>query len=277
MTATVLEQEAGALLARASTENFPVALRLLSRGQRRHLMAIYGFARLADELGDEAPGDRLAQLDWLEADLDRAYAGAALHPLLQRLAPTLRELALPRQPFADLIDANRRDQLVTRYATWDDLRGYCILSANPVGRLVLLVFGVSTPERIALSDEVCTALQLAEHCQDVREDLERGRIYLPAEDLQRFAVDEPALRADRASPELRALLRFEVARARSLFDGGAALVRTLSGRARLAVGGFVAGGRAALDAIERCDFDVLATHARPRVRDVLHRLVEVVF
>jgi len=111
----------------------------------------------------------------------------------------------------------------------------------------------------------------------VREDLERGRIYLPAEDLQRFAVDEPALRADRASPELRALLRFEVARARSLFDGGAALVRTLSGRARLAVGGFVAGGRAALDAIERCDFDVLATHARPRVRDVLHRLVEVVF
>ncbi|HXZ85862.1 MAG TPA: squalene synthase HpnC, partial [Myxococcota bacterium] len=250
MTAAPLAADAPELLARAEGENFPVALFLLSRAQRRHLMAIYGFARLCDELGDSAPGDRLAQLDWLEADLDRAFAGQARHPLLAKLAPTLRELALPRAPFAALVEANRRDQRKTRYATWAELAEYCEYSANPVGRLVLHVFGVPTPERLALSDQVCTGLQLAEHCQDVAEDFRAGRVYLPAEDLARFGASESDLAKPSASPALRELLRFEVARGRELLASGGALVRTLSGRARLAVAGFVAGGRAALDAVE---------------------------
>jgi squalene synthase HpnC len=172
-----------------------------------------------------------------------------------------------------LIEANRRDQRVSRYATWAELRDYCVLSANPVGRLVLQVFGVATPGRYLASDAVCTALQLVEHCQDVAEDLARGRLYLPAEDLARFGCDERELRAPAASPAARALLRFEVERARGLLDLGTPLVHTLRGRARLAVAGFVAGGRAAADAIERRGFDVLAGAPRPRRRDLLRRLV----
>lgn len=273
MSTAPLPHEAAELVARAQTENFPVALFVLSRAQRTHLMAIYGFARLADELGDSAPGDRLAQLDVLEADLDRAYLGQARHPLLQRLAPTLRELELPRAPFAALIEANRRDQRISRYATWRALAEYCEYSANPVGRLVLHVFDAVTPERFALSDQVCTALQLAEHCQDLAEDFAAGRVYLPAEDLARFGASESELARPSASPALRAVVRFEVARARGLFDSGGALVRTLGGRARLAVAGFIAGGRAALDAIERAEFDVLAAQAKPRRRDLARRLV----
>jgi squalene synthase HpnC len=273
MSAAPLAENAAELVARAQTENFPVALFVLSRAQRTHLMAIYGFARLADELGDSAQGDRLAQLDWLEADLDRAYAGAAQHPLLQRLTPTLQALALPRAPFAALVEANRRDQQVSRYPTWRALASYCEYSANPVGRLVLHVFGAPTPERFALSDQVCTALQLAEHCQDVAEDFARGRVYLPGEDLVRFGASEADIAASSASPALRAVLRFEVERARGLLASGSALVRTLSGRGRLAVAGFIAGGRAALDAIERADFDVLAAQTKPRRRDLARRLV----
>ncbi|MFI5315009.1 MAG: squalene synthase HpnC [Myxococcota bacterium] len=273
MSAAPLQQGAAELVARAQTENFPVALFVLSRAQRTHLLAIYGFARLADELGDSAPGDRLAQLDWLEADLDRAFAGQAQHPLLQRLAPSLRELSLPRAPFAALIEANRCDQRISRYPTWRALAEYCEYSANPVGRLVLHVFGAQSPERFALSDRVCTALQLAEHCQDVAEDYAAGRVYLPAEDLARFGASESEIARPHASPALRAVLRFEVERARRLLDSGSALVRTLGGRARLAVAGFIAGGRAALDAIERAEFDVIAAQAKPRKRDVARRLV----
>jgi squalene synthase HpnC len=294
---------ADAVMARVSTENFPVASRLLPRRARGHLLALYGFARLADELGDAAlgdavsggsvlgdaasggsvlggsgsggsvlggsasgdsalgtpaSGDRLAALDALERDLDRAYAGSAEHPLLKRLEPTLRACALPRAPFARLIEANRVDQRVSRYQTWAQLRDYCALSANPVGELVLGVFGLATPARIALSDSICTGLQLAEHCQDVAEDHARGRVYLPAEDLARYGCAPAELTADHAGEPLRAVLAFEVARARALFAAGAPLIDELRGRERLAVAAFVAGGRAALDAIERAGYNVLA-------------------
>ncbi len=165
---------AAAVMARASAENFPVASRLLPRRERAHLLAIYGFARLVDELGDAAPGDRLAALDWLSGELDRAFAGEAEHPLMAALAPTLRECSLPREPFERLIEANRMDQRVSRYETWEQLRAYCALSADPVGELVLAVLGAGTPARIALSDAICTGLQLTEHCQDVAEDLGGG-------------------------------------------------------------------------------------------------------
>ena len=267
--------EPESILAQARAENFPVALRLLPRETRRHLLAIYGFARLADDLGDEAPGDRMAQLGWLEADLDRAYAGHPEHPLLQRLAPTLGALDLPRQPFVDLIDANRQDQRVRRYASYAELEQYCQLSANPVGRLVLHVFGVATPERIALSDAVCTGLQIVEHCQDVAEDLAQGRIYLPAEDLARFGCGEDDLGASTAGPALRGLLRFEMDRVRGLLEAGERLIGTLTGWPRLAIAGFTAGGYAAVDSIRRSGFDVLRESPKTRRRDVLRHGVRL--
>jgi squalene synthase HpnC len=265
-----------ALLERAHGENFPVASRFLPRRVRAHLLALYGFARLVDDAGDEAPGDRLALLGEIAADLDLVFAGGVPHhPLLRRLAPTVRACALPRQPFEDLLEANRRDQRVHRYASIEELLGYCALSANPVGRLVLTVFGVATPERLALSDAISSGLQLVEHWQDVAEDFARGRVYLPAEDLARFAVGDAELGARAASPALRALLRFEVARARELLQAGEPLVRGLRGRFGLAVAAFVAGGRAALDAIERAGFDVLAGPPRARRRDRAQRLLGV--
>ncbi len=256
-----------AVMARADSENFPVASRLLPGRVRPHLLAIYGFARLADELGDSAPGDRLAALDWLALELDRAFQGSAEHPLLARLTPTLRECSLPREPFERLIEANRVDQRVARYLTWEQLRGYCALSADPVGELVLGVLGRATPERVALSNSICTALQLAEHCQDVAEDLARGRVYLPAEDLDRFGCTTAELAGDHAGEPLRGVLAFEVQRARELLAEGAPLLDGLQGRERLGVAAFAAGGRAALDAIERAGYDVLAgppRASRPR-------------
>ncbi|HXD55445.1 MAG TPA: squalene synthase HpnC [Solirubrobacteraceae bacterium] len=247
------------VMARAGSENFPVASRLLPAAQREHLLAIYGFARLVDELGDTIePADRLAALDWLSGELDAAFAGVARHPLMVRLQSTIVACALARGPFERLIEANRLDQRKERYATWEELRSYCSLSADPVGELVLAVFGASSPERIELSDRICTALQLAEHCQDVAEDLRAGRVYIPAEDLARFGCSEDELAAPHASPAVRAVLAFEVARARALISEGLPLVGTLRGRARLAVAAFAAGGSAALEAIERAGYDVLA-------------------
>jgi squalene synthase HpnC len=249
---------ADAVMARAGGENFPVAGWLLGADVRADLLALYGFARLVDELGDAALGDRLAALDWLEAELDRAFTGAAEHPLLVRLQPTLARRALPREPFVRLIEANRMDQRITSYPTWEALRGYCSLSADPVGELVLGVFGAATPERIALSDSICTALQLVEHCQDVAEDFRAGRVYLPQEDLERFGCTRVQLADVHAGGPLRMVLAFEVARARQLFAAGAPLIDELHGPPRYTVAAFLAGGRAAARAVERAGYDVLA-------------------
>jgi squalene synthase HpnC len=245
------------VMARSGGENFPVASRLLPSRERRNLLAIYGYARLVDELGDSYAGDREAALDWLEDELDRAFAGTASHPLLVALTPAIRSCHLTRDPFARLIEANRMDQRVSRYATWEQLRSYCALSANPVGELVLAVFGLSTPARVARSDSVCTGLQLAEHLQDVAEDLAAGRVYLPQEDLARFGCGEDDLRRSHAGPPVQALIAFEVARARRLLDDGIPLVADLRGRPRVAVAAFIGGGRAALRAIERAGHDPL--------------------
>lgn len=252
------------VMAQAGSENFPVASYLLGRRERAHLLAIYGFARLVDDLGDEALGDRLALLDRLEGDLDRIYgADEPKHPVMRALVPTVTDCALPAQPFRRLIEANRQDQRVTRYETFDELLAYCQLSAAPVGELVLHVFGAASSERIALSDRVCSGLQVLEHLQDVDEDYARGRVYLPREDLRRFGSQERDLAAGGVSPSLRQLLAFEAARARSLLAAGAPLVRTLSLRPRLAVAGFVAGGRSALDALASSGYEVLGGRPRP--------------
>ncbi|MFI8067644.1 squalene synthase HpnC [Streptomyces sp. NPDC086033] len=267
-------------LDKAAGENFPVAPFFLPKDWRTDLVAVYGFARLVDDIGDGdlAPGgadarllgvppeeaeDRLLLLDAFEADLDRVFDGTPGHPLLRRLQATVRRRSLAPEPFLGLIAANRQDQLVTRYETYDDLLAYCELSANPVGRLVLAVTGTSTPERIRLSDAICTALQIVEHLQDVAEDLGRDRIYLPAEDMKRFHVQEADLAAKTAGASVRALVAYEAQRARELLNEGAPLVGSVHGRLKLLLAGFVAGGRAALHAIAAAEHDVLPGPPKP--------------
>jgi squalene synthase HpnC len=252
-----------------------VAPFFLPRAWREDLMAVYGFARLVDDIGDgdlapggadarllgvpeEAAGDRQLLLDAFEADLRRVFDSVPRHPLLRRLQPTVRRRSLTPGPFLGLIAANRQDQSVGRYETYDDLLAYCELSANPVGRLVLAVTGTATPERIRRSDAVCTALQIIEHLQDVAEDLARDRVYLPAEDMRRFHVREADLAAPTAGASVRALVAYEARRARDLLAEGAPLVASVHGRLRLLLAGFVAGGRAALRAIAAADHDVLS-------------------
>jgi squalene synthase HpnC len=239
-----------AVMEQAGRENFTVASALLGRDRRRHLMAIYGFARLVDDVGDELAGDRSALLDVVEAELDCIYAGECpRHPVMTTLAESVSQCELPAAPFRRLLEANRWDQRVTRYESFEQLLAYCQLSAAPVGELVLSVFRVATPERVALSDRICAGLQITEHLQDVDEDFSRGRIYLPREDRIRFGCDDDHLPANR-SPSRRALIAFEAQRAHSLLSSGAPLARTLPARPRIAVSGFLAGGRAALDALQ---------------------------
>jgi squalene synthase HpnC len=267
--------------ARERSENFPVALRALPARHRRDLHAVYAFARTVDEFGDGAPADpavRTARLRAFDAELDRIWTGGAVtDPVLVGLRPTVERHDLDAGPFHDLVRANLQDQVVTRYPTYAELRDYCRLSADPVGRIVLGLFGQLDDERAALSDQVCTALQLVEHWQDVGEDHRAGRVYLPLEDFARFGLTEEDLAVDvaesSAGDALRALVRFETDRAAALLDEGTPLVRRLHGWARPCVAGFVAGGRATVAALRRTSGDVLGRPARPSKPGTLARLV----
>src|SRR5215831_4293948 len=255
-----LIMDVASVASRARTENFPVGSLLFPRRLRPHLRAIYGFARLVDILGDEVEGDRLAALDELERELDACYGGRANWPVMQALQPTIAEFALPREPFRRLIEANRMDQRISEYETWDGLREYCRHSADPVGRLVLGLLRLDRrPELVAASDEVCTGLQLVNFLQDVPRDLALGRIYMPAEDRCRFGITA----LDRPSPELTELLRFEAERARGLLGAGRLLQAQIGGRTGRAVGLFARGGLAALEALDRAQWDIFTQRPRP--------------
>jgi len=257
---------------KARHENFPVASRFLPRDVRSNLMAIYGFARLTDDVGDEAKGDRLTLLDELDEQLELAAVGAATDPTFQRLSPVIHDLSLSLDPFHRLIEANRMDQRVSSYQTFDDLVEYCMLSAAPVGEMVLGVFGLSSPERIELSDKVCIALQLVEHLQDVQEDAQRGRVYLPRDDMERFGCVDDDLLKPHSTPSVRRLVAFEVGRARELLAAGVPLAATLPPRPRVAVAGFTAGGVAALDSIRRAKHDVIGVRCRPSKLDIAQHM-----
>lgn len=246
---------AEAVLGQAADENFTVASLIVGRRTQASLRAIYGFARLVDDVGDEAAGDRGRLLDEIDAELDRIYSGGKpSHPLMVALAATVQQCSLPEHPFRRLVQANRRDQVVRRYETFDELLGYCRLSAAPVGELVLHVFGHATPDRIELSDQVCAGLQVTEHLQDIAEDLGRDRIYMPREDLLACGCDpEDPLASPPAAR--RALTELESRRARALLAAGIPLQRSLPPRPRLAVAGFVAGGRAALAELDQLGRD----------------------
>ncbi|MET8376977.1 squalene synthase HpnC [Streptomyces microflavus] len=295
MTSTPQARTGDATLGKAADENFPVAPFFLPRAWRDDLMAVYGYARLVDDIGDGdlAPGgadarhlgldpeqgdDRLAMLDAFETDLHRVFATTGQephHPLLRALRPTVRRRALTPEPFLGLIEANRQDQKVRRYATYGELAAYCELSANPVGRLVLALTGTTSPERVRLSDAVCTALQIVEHLQDVAEDLGRDRIYLPAEDMDRFRVTEADLARASAGASVRALIAYESERASELLKEGIPLVGSVDGRLKLLLAGFVGGGRSALAAVSAAGFDVLPGPPKPTKPTMLREVAVV--
>jgi squalene synthase HpnC len=233
---------------------------LLPRRLVRHFHAVYAYCRWSDDLADETAGgaEALALLGWWRGELLSCYGGEPRHPVTVALRETIRRFAIPPDPFLDLLTAFTQDQHVKRYATFDQLLGYCRNSANPVGRLVLHLFECRDDRRAALSDEVCTGLQLANFWQDVVRDFALGRVYLPQEDLVRFGVAEDDLAAGRATPPFRDLMRFEVERARGFFDRGEALLPLLPREARADVDLFVRGGRAVLRAVERAGYDVLS-------------------
>jgi squalene synthase HpnC len=252
--------EVAEVAARAAGENFPVGSVLFPRALRPHVRALYCYARMVDELGDAYDGDRLAALDELEAQVALTFEGEPSWPVLRNVQPTVREFGLPREPFARLIEANRMDQRVSEYETWDDLALYCAHSADPCGRLVLGVLGLlDDAQAVALSDDVCTGLQLVNFLQDVPRDLAVGRIYLPREDRAEFG--DPPL--ERSSPELRDLLRFEAARAVRFLRSGDELRELIGGRLGRAVALFARGGLAALDALEVAGWDIFTQRPRP--------------
>ena len=255
-----------AVLGRMGGENFPVALSILPAARRRELVALYGVVRLIDEAGDSAAGDRLALLDEVEQEVDAALDGRARHPLLQRLTPVARAHGLDRGPFVRLIEANRWDQRAPDLVSWNELQAYCALSAAPVGELVLAVFDQSTAENEADAARVCTALQVLEHCQDVAEDAQSGRCYLPREDRDRECVAPEDLTSARAPRGLRRVVAQQVERAEADLERGAALCRRLRGWARLAVAGFVGGGAATASALRAAGFDPNTGPVRPEPR-----------
>jgi squalene synthase HpnC len=245
--------------ARASGENFPVVSLLAPRWARPHLRAIYGFARLVDNLGDEAEGDRDALLDQLERELE----GPTRSEVMQRLHVSIEERSLPREPFVRLIEANRIDQRKSRYQSWAEVREYCTYSADPVGRLVLAVYGRGEEQDlVAMSDSVCTGLQLVNFLQDPPRDLALGRVYLPQESLRRFGVQDADLAGPVTEP-IAALLRHEAKRARGLLVAGLPLRQALGGRVGMSVALYARGGLAALDALARARWDVFSSRPAP--------------
>ena len=252
-------------LAETHYENFHVASWFLPKRLRPHFQAIYAYCRVSDDLGDET-GNReqsLALLDLWRQELDACYRGETRHPVFVALAETARECNIPKQPFADLLVAFRRDQSVVRMETMQDVLDYCHYSANPVGHLVLYVCGYRDEERFGLSDHTCTALQLANFWQDVREDYARNRIYFPQEDMRRFGVDEATLATGNFTPQFRDLMRYEVEYARRTMAQGLPLIGMVDNELALDLDLFSRGGLEILRAIEQRNYDVLS--ARPAI------------
>jgi squalene synthase HpnC len=246
-------------LASSHYENFSVATWFLPKRLRQDFYNVYAYCRISDDLGDEV-GDTAASLrllDQWQAELDACYAGSPRHPVFVALSDTVRAHSIPKHEFSDLLTAFRQDQTVTRYPRFEDLLGYCKNSANPVGHLVLYVCGYSDEERQKLSDYTCTALQLANFWQDVSVDYAKGRIYLPLEDLHRFAVSEEDIAAQRNTSAFREMMKFEVERAREWFRQGLPLVDKVNRELAIDLELFSRGGLEILNAIEQEDYVVL--------------------
>jgi squalene synthase HpnC len=240
-------------------ENFSVATWFLPKRLRQHFYNVYAYCRISDDLGDEV-GDTRASLQLLDAwqqELEACYAGSPKHPVFVALSETVQAFEIPKHEFSDLLTAFRQDQTVTRYKSFDDLLGYCKNSANPVGHLVLYLCGYKDSERQLLSDFTCTALQLANFWQDVSVDYAKGRIYLPLEDLHRFAVSEDDIAHQRNTSAFVEMMKFEVERAREWFRQGLPLIQKVSRELAVDIELFSRGGQEILNAIEAQGFGVL--------------------
>lgn len=260
----VLSAVADRSAAQIAAENFPVALRVLPRRARSALTAVYAYARFIDDVGDEAPGDRLALLDAVADEVRGAWQGMPTSlAAVTGLQPWIESAHLHSQPFLDLIEANRMDQRQKQYQTFDDLMGYCRYSAAPIGRIVLRLADADDERNMADSDAVCSALQVLEHCQDVGEDARMGRVYLPQDDLAEEGVTTAQLEGSATPSALRSVIAREVRRAEELMTAGRPLVRRLSGWPRLAVAGYLAGGQATAAALRAADYDVLSRTIKP--------------
>lgn len=250
--------ETCARLASQHYENFTVGSLLLPRRVRRHFWSVYAYCRTVDDLGDEANGDRLDLLDAWEEELHACFEGRPRHAVTRALLETVETFTLPKEPFQRLIEANRIDQRRHSYRTFAELLEYCSYSANPVGRIVLRLVGCDQPAALEFSDAVCTGLQLANFWQDIVRDLEKGRIYIPREDMERFGFDPILLRTRTCDARFRSLMQFQVNRTLAFFDRGEALIPMIPPRFRIDVALFGMGGRAILDQIERRGYDVLS-------------------
>jgi squalene synthase HpnC len=255
------------LMARSHYENFPVASLLLPKRQRPYVAAIYAFARTADDFADEgtlSPAERLARLDDWEQRLDASYRGEADDPVFIALAETAARTGISRAPLSALLAAFRMDVTTNRYATFQDLLQYCQYSANPVGQLVLHLFDQARPETIALSDSICTGLQLANFWQDVSVDWKKGRLYLPLEDLRHFGYTEGQIAESVLDDRFRALMEFQVIRAKRYLLAGMSLPGLVGFRLRCELALTIRGGLGILKRIEAAGYDVL--HQRPALQ-----------
>ena len=254
-------------LAKTHYENFSVGSRLLPKHLRKHFYSIYAFSRGVDDLGDEADGDKFALLNQWESELDVCYAitpsSQPKHPYFVALTETIRVFDIPAEPFKRLIEANRRDQTITKHQTYEDLLEYCTYSANPVGHLVLFLSGIRDPKLHELANKTCTGLQLANFWQDISVDIEIGRIYVPLEDIEQFGVSEQQITNRQFDNNFRNLMKFEVDRARQLFVDGYSLADHIDSTIRSDFALFSRGGLEILKAIERQNYNVLAS--RPRI------------
>jgi squalene synthase HpnC len=241
-------------------ENFPVASVLLPARLRRPIEVIYAFARSADDFADEGdapPGERLAALERYREELRRIRSGTEPQtPLFRTLAATIAEFALPLPPFFALLDAFTQDVTKQRYATFGEVLHYCERSANPVGALLLHLFRAATPENLRRSDDICSGLQLANFWQDVEIDHRKGRVYLPADEMARFGVDERAIAARDAGPAWQNLLAFQIDRTRAMLESGAPLATTLPGRIGLELRMIVQGGLRILEKLDAAQGDM---------------------
>lgn len=249
-------------------ENFPLVSFLLPKDLHQDFFNVYAFCRWADDLGDEIgdPQESLRLLGWWRGELQAMYRGEIRHPVFVALKETAERRELPEKPFDDLIRAFEQDQVKTRYRNWEEVRAYCECSANPVGRLVLMLAGYRDGERFRMSDATCTGLQLANFWQDVTVDWAKGRVYLPQDLLARHGASEADIAARRFAPEFREAMREAVAYARDCFAEGLPLARTLDRRLSLDIELFSRGGMLVLDKIERQNYDVL--RERPKITKV---------
>ena len=248
-------------------ENFHVVSFLLPKRLHQDFYNVYAYCRWADDLGDET-GDRdesLRLLAWWRTELDAMYQGRATHPVFAALLPTVQRYAIPREPFADLIDAFVQDQTVSRYRNWDELFGYCRNSANPVGRLMLYLCGYSDQRRQCLSDATCTALQLANFWQDITVDQLKDRVYIPLDVMERHGCTVDDLFAHRFTPAFREVMREIVEKARDLFAEGMPLIGMVNRRLSLDLDLFSRGGLRVLDKIAQQDYNVNVLASRPSI------------